>query len=883
MPNKKRAERLPALQTVTTMTIGTALLLLLGLLLAVLITNMLFLLERNERENMRERGNIATGVISSSTENLQALTRDWSSWDESYDFVLGENDTYPDEVMNDYPFLLHSLNLCIIKDLDGNDLFVRFFDFYTEEDIEIPDGFPDALAGVAKAVLTRFDNEHEYSFREKLGVDGFFFYKDVCYYICGLPVLTSDESSEPVGTYFFGRIVDETEILRITGAESPGFHLFNAEEHAVVGNFGETGEAFLVDNGNIYYSRQISDIFGEPTVILQIEDPRTLYSDGIDIIALTSVLAAGIMLLFMFILLIAVSRVLVGPLRSLSVAMSSITPETQSLDIGSASTKEIATLELSANEMLSTLKQSRRRLVESSVSIQVMSSVLNGLDAYLHVSDPATDELLFANDKLKDLLGISGDVTGRNCWQTLHPGSTHRCDTCPAYDLLSSDGDTVTWEEFNPATDRYYKNINSIIEWTGGKKAHLQYTTDITDLKLAQMNLVEAKDQAEEGSRAKSEFLSRMSHEIRTPMNAIIGMTEIAQKSDDPERKEYCLEKIEGASRQLLGVINDILDMSKIEANKFELSFVDFSLEKMLGELVGVLSFRAGENGQTIVLNIDKNIPAVLHGDDQRLGQVITNLLSNAIKFSPDGGKIVTSVELIERKDEHCKLRFSVTDRGIGIDSEQIKRLFTSFEQADGGISRKYGGSGLGLAISKRIIDMMGGDVGVDSEVGKGSCFHFTIVLNAVENSEITAEITDTPDETSAKTSDVSFDGVTILVAEDVDINREILAALLDGTGITLDFAVNGREAVDTFFKTPDRYDLILMDVQMPEMDGLDATRGIRAHPSLRSKNIPIIAMTANVFREDIEKCLDAGMNDHVGKPLDLDLLFDKMKFYLKK
>ncbi|GHV84957.1 hypothetical protein AGMMS50230_05650 [Spirochaetia bacterium] len=407
--------------------------------------------------------------------------------------------------------------------------------------------------------------------------------------------------------------------------------------------------------------------------------------------------------------------------------------------------------------------------------------------------------------------------------------------------------------------------------------------------------LTRARLDAEAASKAKSNFLANMSHEMRTPMNAIIGMTNLAKSSGEVERKDYCLEKIENASHHLLGVINDVLDMSKIEANKFELSFQEFNVSKMIQRVTGVITSRLEEKCQTFVVDVDKNIPANVIGDEQRLAQVITNLLSNAVKFTPESGSIRCSIKLLKLLEETIIIQVEVADTGIGISDEQQERLFASFQQADASISRRFGGTGLGLAISKQIVEMMNGTIWVNSRPGHGSVFSFSAELKKSTEEKKAAE---GEEETSWKNS---FKGYTILLAEDVEINREIVLALLEPTGISVDCAENGKEALDLFSENPGKYQMIFMDIHMPEVDGYEATRRIRAferelllkdleHPSQegsplgdtrKSFRVPIVAMTANVFREDIENCLAAGMNDHIGKPLDFKEVLEKLQQYL--
>jgi signal transduction histidine kinase len=375
-------------------------------------------------------------------------------------------------------------------------------------------------------------------------------------------------------------------------------------------------------------------------------------------------------------------------------------------------------------------------------------------------------------------------------------------------------------------------------------------------------------------SEAKSSFLSNMSHEIRTPMNAIMGMTQLALQTTNNERRNEYLGEIRMASNHLLGIINDVLDMSKIDANKMKLSSVNFSLQEAIHRAEVIVSQAVREKEQHLSIRIEKSIPNYLSGDDQRFVQVITNILSNATKFTPKDGDITVVVTLEDKTESTCRIHVDVTDTGIGISEEQQKNLFQAFEQADMDTSRKFGGTGLGLVLSKRIVEMMGGKIWLRSTPGVGSTFSFTCQFDIATTPPVPQKRVEKEEQ-----SIPDFSGRVVLLAEDIGINREIVKAVLMPTGVKLLEAKNGDEAISIFQEK--EIDLILMDIQMPGIDGYEATRRIRALDSEKAKTVPIIAMTANVFKEDIDRCLDAGMNEHLGKPIDFTEMLSTLKKHL--
>jgi signal transduction histidine kinase/AmiR/NasT family two-component response regulator/HAMP domain-containing protein len=431
---------------------------------------------------------------------------------------------------------------------------------------------------------------------------------------------------------------------------------------------------------------------------------------------------------------------------------------------------------------------------------------------------------------------------------------------------------------------RYFHGVASdFLSKDGEKLGYYVVTTDVTEIQ-------QAREKAEQASEAKTSFLSNMSHEMRTPLNAVIGMTTIGKAAEDNARKDYCFSKIDEASNHLLGVINDILDISKIEARKFELSATEFDLKQMMQRVIYVMTYRMNEKQQHFNLRFDQRLPRTVVADDQRLAQVLTNLLANAVKFTGVGGSIELEAVLTDEDEQTALIRFCVSDTGIGVTPEQLERIFGEFEQAESSTSRSYGGTGLGLSISRNIVELMGATIEVASQPGEGSTFHFEVRVEkgGAKAGQADADKPGADGGAGAAEQggadvwrDGCFEGCRILLVEDNVVNQEIVIALLEFTGVSFECADEGQQAIALFTADPDAYDLILMDIQMPVMDGMEATRIIRSLEAPKAKTIPIIAMTANVFREEVRRYLDAGMSDHIGKPLSLATLVATLGHHL--
>jgi PAS domain S-box-containing protein len=392
--------------------------------------------------------------------------------------------------------------------------------------------------------------------------------------------------------------------------------------------------------------------------------------------------------------------------------------------------------------------------------------------------------------------------------------------------------------------------------------------TDLTARKELELALLAAKEQAEAANLSKSTFLANMSHEIRTPMNAILGMSHLLQRELNNPDQLAKLDKITYASKHLLSLINDILDLSKIEAERLQIEETPINVAALLDHAYSMMAERARGKGLRFSKELDDSLAAMpLLGDPLRIGQILINYLGNAIKFT-DAGEICLKASLSAQSAEYIEVRFEVRDTGIGLNDEQQARVFDAFEQGQSSTTRKYGGTGLGLTISRHLANMMGGKVGVSSGKGLGSTFWFTVALKLDHNPRTTV--------IAVNTSDFRREA-TILLVEDNEINQEVAKELLETTGLSVELANHGAEALSMVKNR--RYDLILMDMHMPIMDGLEATRLVRQLPNCQT--LPIIAMTANAFHEDRLECLSAGMNDFLAKPVDPDILFAMLSRWL--
>jgi len=573
---------------------------------------------------------------------------------------------------------------------------------------------------------------------------------------------------------------------------------------------------------------------------------------------------------------------------------------------------ELGRLTVRVNSMADRLRESAKRLSESEATYRgIFENSLEGIfrldrSGRLHDANPALARLMGYATPAELMAATNGDGNGAD---ESTPG--RRPLFAPAqidvlFATLELDGEIAGMELQLPRIDGTPIWVQLNARKQGGAEAAGEQPagfdgliTDITLRKQALEELRSHRDQLEEAVRertaqledalkraevanqAKSEFLANMSHEIRTPMNAILGMSHLALESGLNTLQFDYVQKVHRAAGSLLGIINDILDLSKIEAGHLAMERVPFELSDVLGDMATQVGMKAAERGLELVFALAPQLPATLEGDPMRLGQVLLNLGNNAVKFT-ERGQVVVKVEEIECDAATVLLRFEVCDSGIGISPEQQQHLFQPFSQADTSTSRRYGGTGLGLVISRNLVHLMGGEIGLDSALGSGSRFYFTARFSWHEHAPSSlagqGESRAAGRDGSPGDPRACLVGARILLVEDNPINQEIARHVLSRAGLVLRTADNGQEALDWLDREP--FDLVLMDCQMPVMDGYAATRALRQ--TLRWRTLPVIAMTANAMVGDREKVLAAGMNDHIAKPINIEEMFATLARWIR-
>jgi signal transduction histidine kinase/CheY-like chemotaxis protein len=516
------------------------------------------------------------------------------------------------------------------------------------------------------------------------------------------------------------------------------------------------------------------------------------------------------------------------------------------------------------------LKTSIEEIYESEQSLNILSNILNGLNEMIYVTVPDTCEILFINDQMKKHFNVKDNGVGQICYEVFQSGKSEKCDFCPCYRLDKEPDSTVTWENLNPITKRVYRNMDRYIEWQNGRIVHIESSVDVTEL-------IEARELAERSSRSKNQFLSRMSHEIRTPMNAILGIAEIQLENEtlSPDIKE-ALSKIYNSGYLLLGIINDILDLSKIEAGKLELAPSVYDVPSLINDTVYLNLVRYDSKPIEFNLNVDKNIPSRLYGDELRIKQILNNLLSNAFKYTDEGEiSLSAAAEYAPHGAQQITLVFRVSDTGQGMTPEQLGTLFDEYTRFNVEANRKTEGTGLGMNITKNLVNIMGGEISVESEPGKGSVFTVRLPQGIVGAEAIGIETTENLRQFRVGRVGQLINAPQIirdympygrvLIVDDVESNLYVARGLMAPYGLSIETAASGFDAIEKI-KDGATFDIIFMDHFMPKMDGMEAVKILRdlgyAHP--------IIALTANALAGQAEIFLENGFDGFISKPIDI-------------
>ena len=508
----------------------------------------------------------------------------------------------------------------------------------------------------------------------------------------------------------------------------------------------------------------------------------------------------------------------------------------------------------------------------------LFSSLSRNVDDVFLMIDTSTGKVEYISPNVRRILGISPEAVQED-FHVLCSAEGDNCTSRLDGLMQMEQGTQQEWDrEFihQETGEPHYIHVTGFINEVQGAKKCIVDLSDRTGEHQTTLAVEAALEIAEKASQAKTDFLSNMSHDIRTPMNAIVGLTTLMENElDQPEKLAEHLHKLESSGQLLLGIINNILDMSRIESGKTTLSVEPMHLSQQLDQLSTMIRAQASEKAQTFTVSTHLRHENLL-ADPTRLNQVLMNILSNAVKYTPCGGHIRFEVEELPRNEHYAKYRFVVQDDGIGMSEAYQKTLFDPFTREERSGTNKVQGTGLGMAITKNIVDLMGGSISVESATGKGTRFEVVLEFPIDTEADAVPKAQALPEEPE----DVSpLCGMNFLCAEDNAINAEILELLLESKGAHCKIYPNGQEIVDAFVRVkPGDYDIILMDVQMPVMDGLEAARRIRSSENPLGRGIPILAMTANAFLEDMQKSKEAGMDEHLSKPVDIDALEQTVK-----
>jgi|GEM_PF-1392357 len=988
---------------------------LLAVIVGVSQTIFIHSFETLEKQDTQKNAQRAVEALNAELTSLDTITHDWAAFDDTYQFVKDRNQNFIDTNPTDQSFVNSSLNLIAIIDRSGQIVYSKAFDLDQQQEVPLPQDLSLELS----------NKQLNYHPVIESKIAGIIQLEEGPLLVASRPILTSNGEGPIAGCIVMGRFLDARMMGNLAVTTHLSLSVFHYDDPGLPSSVRASARSVIagqsisvqpLNENRIAGYSSIPDIYGYPALVMKVELLRDIVASGRSTLMWLDLclLLIGIVTSLMF--SVVLRKMVISRLAALSRIVKDIR------DNGDISKR----IHLSGKDELSALADN-------------MNSMLIALEKAQQLNKNREDALAVSEAKYRSVvdnapLGISVINLEGRCFSTNKAmfemygcSSAEEFATVPFaqrfcrledhqhfLELLQRDEVVKNFEvQFKHQDGRvFWCNLDGSIRSDGRGEILVTYIVeDITKRREMEVALREAKETAEAGTQAKSDFLAHMSHEIRTPMNAITGFSHLALKTELSAKQRDYLTKIQSSANSLMGIINDILDLSKVEAGRLEIETTSFQLDQVMSDIATMITPKAQEKSLGIDFRTASNIPTGLKGDPMRLSQILVNLLSNAVKFT-DSGEIVVSSELVRREGGKITLKFSVSDTGIGLTPEQQSKLFQPFTQADSSTTRKYGGTGLGLTICKKLVGLMGGEISVESSHGHGSTFSFTVLFDeqadaiaarkkivpvvlrklkvlvgdddvaargifeqmlmdmsldvtvVASGREVLKVIQDPinsfdlvlldwrmPDmdgfETARRIKNMSnltkapkifivtafgrqeamhqaeelgidaflvkpvsysvlldsvvenfcsdqrqllvesdkaeigaLAGGRVLLVEDNEINQQVARELLQGFGLSVEIASNGRKALDMLEVNGKPFDAVLMDLQMPEMDGYEATRIIRQKTS--QAQLPVIAMTAHALQEEIRRCLEIGMNDYVLKPVDPDKLRIALQRWIK-
>jgi len=795
---------------------------------------------------------------------------DWSRWDDTYEYMAEKDPGYLDENVN--PEIMDNLNIDFIAflDMEGNMVAGLLKEGNSTELVELTEQLTERLSEGLEPVP--FENETDH-------LAGFLVLEPLPALTVSTPILRSDWMGPPSGALVMGRFLDGPEVESL-GARSQleievlaGKALKTDDIASIMADDLSSDREEHIDKrglleANVYV--RIDDMLQKGFLLLRFSYDRVIFKEGMktSLLIIASILIAGSMSSLMASR--HLGRFVVRKVERMSGALESMSKDPHKrimLNIGSDD--ELGVLGRAIETYNDSQLDFTRRLSSSEERYRLLFSTAPN-SMFLLDREGTIRE---CNRMAEMTFGHTRDhLIGANVSVLFPP---NKKDSIKSRFGSISSMDYLTGFEEQMITSSGWMLEGSIgmnsFDHMGGRMT-MMVVEDISTRKRAQEALLEAKEIAEEASRYKSEFLANMSHEIRTPMNGILGMTELMLEEELTDRQREYLEMVQGSGQVLLSIINDILDLSRIEAGKVDLVEERVRVRSLLENTVKSVYPGAERKGLGLELEISADVPEQTMGDPVRIRQVVLNLVYNAIKFTEKGG-VKVSVEVAHMSGSRF-LRISISDTGIGIEQEKIVRIFEKFMQADGSIKRKYGGTGLGLSISRQLVNAMGGEIAVSSELGRGSTFSFTVPLVAPRK-----EGGMDPDDDAGVQTSEGWKGRRVLLVEDNEVNRFIARTIMENHDILVEEAHNGSAAVDIYMRS--RPDMVFMDIQMPVMDGIEATRRIRDLERSSGCHVPIVALTAHAMKGDRERFMAEGMDGYIPKPVEKKMIIDALARHL--